>query len=438
METHRDRETAHAWIIAVDMGYGHQRTAYPLRHLAPNGKVINANHYDGELKADIKVWESSRKFYEFMSNFKRVPLIGPFAFQILDKFQEILRFYPKRDLSRPNISLRKISRLIKNNWGRHLINILKKEDLPIVSTFFIPAFMAEQFHYPNEIFTVICDADIARPWAPLNPFQSRIKYFAPNKRTIERLMLYGVKKENIFLTGYPLPKENIGTEKMEILKMDLSHRLLNLDPKRTYQKQYGPLIEKYIGRLPAITNHPLTIMFSVGGAGAQKEMVPKIVKSCRGYLKSGLLKIILSAGVKESVKEYLIKSIADLGLGEILNKNIEIIYEKNIQDYFARFNEALRKTDILWTKPSELSFYTGLGLPIIMAPTIGSQEDFNKEWLLRLGSGTTQENPRYTHQWLFDLLESGWFAEAAMQGFIEAEKMGTYNMERIIDQCYKQ
>jgi len=31
-----------ALIISVNMGYGHQRTAYPLREL---GKIINANDY---------------------------------------------------------------------------------------------------------------------------------------------------------------------------------------------------------------------------------------------------------------------------------------------------------------------------------------------------------------------------------------------------------
>ncbi len=113
--------------------------------------------------------------------------------------------------------------------------------------------------------------------------------------------------------------------------------------------------------------------------------------------------------------------------------NIEVIYEPNISDYFEKFNQVLRKTDILWTKPSELSFYCGLGIPIIIAPTIGSQEDFNREWLLKLGSGILQENPSYVEEWLFDLLQSGWLAEAAMQGFIEAEKMGTYNITNIIN-----
>ena len=34
-----------AWVVDVNMGYGHQRTAFPLRELAPDKKIINANDY---------------------------------------------------------------------------------------------------------------------------------------------------------------------------------------------------------------------------------------------------------------------------------------------------------------------------------------------------------------------------------------------------------
>jgi predicted transcriptional regulator len=94
-------------------------------------------------------------------------------------------------------------------------------------------------------------------------------------------------------------------------------------------------------------------------------------------------------------------------------------------EYFRRFNLALRTTDVLWTKPSELSFYTALGLPIVMAPPLGSQERANREWLERLGAGVPQSDPRYADEWLFDLVESGWLAEAAMQGFVEGEQLGS-------------
>ena len=86
------------WIASVGMGYGHQRTAYPLKHLAFENKVINANSYQGIPKKDRNIWQSTRKFYESISRFKRVPLVGEFSFSIFDRFQRILTFYPKREL----------------------------------------------------------------------------------------------------------------------------------------------------------------------------------------------------------------------------------------------------------------------------------------------------------------------------------------------------
>ena len=63
--------------------------------------------------------------------------------------------------------------------GEDLIERFKKNPLPIVSTFFTPAFMAEEFKYPAQIYCVICDADINRSWVALDPKKSKIKYFAP-------------------------------------------------------------------------------------------------------------------------------------------------------------------------------------------------------------------------------------------------------------------
>lgn len=422
-----------AWIVAVNMGYGHQRTAFPLKNFAFGDKIIIANDYEGIPEKDRRIWESSRRLYEFIANFKKIPLIGNFAFSIFDIFQKILIFYPKRDLSKPNFFVKDIFFLIKKGWGRDLVDRFKKNPLPIITTFFTPAFMAEAFQYPGEIFCVICDADISRTWVSLEPQKSKIKYFAPNSWVAERLKLYGVKSENIFLTGYPLPLENIGTEGLEVLKDDLSYRLLNLDPKKKYYQQYEPLITKNLGPPPQKSDHILTIMFSIGGAGVQKEIVMRFVKSLSGKIKKGEIKIILMAGIRKNVKEYFSENIKKLGLENFLNKGIEIISGADIQDYFRKFNQALRKTDILWTKPSELSFYTALGLPIIIAPSIGSQEDFNRRWLLRLGSGILQENPDYADQWLFDFLDSGRFAEASMEGFIGAEKLGTYNIKKYLN-----
>jgi hypothetical protein len=417
-----------AWVVAPDMGYGHQRTAYPLKDLAFGHDIIDANSYPGIPKKDKQLWQNTRSVYEFISRFRRIPLIGLFLFLFFDGFQKILGYYPKRDLSRENISGKTVFHFIKKGWGSDLIKKLQKNPLPLVTTFFTPAFMAEELNYPNTIYCVICDADIARAWVSLEPVKSRIKYFAPCTWARDRLKLYGVKPENIMLTGYPLPKENLGGENLETLKKDLGYRLLNLDPNGRYRKMYAPLVKGYLGQLPQLSNHPLTILFSIGGAGAQKEIALNIVNNLRQRIQDKKLRIIISVGTRKELKKYFADNIKELHL----DGWVHILSGDTTNEYFDKFNHALRTTDILMTKPSELSFYAGLGIPIIIEPSIGSQEDFNRRWLTHIGAAVLQENPKYIDQWLFDMIGAGDLAEVAMQGFVEIEKLGTYHIEKII------
>lgn len=416
------------WVVAVDMGYGHQRTAYPLKDIAFSGRIVSANSYAGIPLKDQRFWQQTRILYEFISRFKRTPIIGNLVFSILmDRFQRILTYYPKRDLSRPTFNLKNLFYFLRRGWGRDLIERLKKNPLPIVATFFTPAFMAEELDYPNDIYCVVCDADINRSWASLKPQESKIKYFTPNTWARDRLKLYGVNPKNIFLTGYPLPKKNVG-KNAEILKNDLRYRILNLDPQRRYRKIYAPLIKGVLADLPEKPDHPLTIMFSIGGAGAQKELCVNAIKSLKRRIKEKKLRFVIAIGIRKKLRKYFVQRLKDLEL----DGWVRVISADTVFEYFNLFNQALRETDVLWTKPSELSFYAGLGLPIIIAPTIGSQEDFNKRWLMHIGAGRPQENPRYADQWFYDLINSGTLAEMAMQGFMEIENMGTYNIEEII------
>jgi hypothetical protein len=430
-----------AWIISVNMGYGHQRTAFAMRDL---GYIINANDYSDIPLIDKNIWEKTRKFYEFISRLSSFPFLGKKIFALYDNFQKIFHFYPKRDLSKPNFNIIQTYNLIKKGWGRHLIYKLSQENkkigknIPIVSTFFVPAFMAEYFGYSGEIFCVVCDADISRAWAPFRPNESKIKYFAPTERVVERLIMYGVKRENIFLTGYPLPKENIGGTDLKIAKVDLFRRLPKLDPKGIYRGKYKKIIESIFEdfRLHESQDNkksPLTIMFAIGGAGAQREVASKILFSLKEELQKGIVKIILSVGIKKFVREYFIKKINELELSNC--PNIVLLYSDSIFDYFASFDTALRETDILWTKPSELCFYSALGIPMIVSYPIGSQEESNKRWLLKSGFGVSQEDPLYTKEWLFDWVDKGYLAKAALQAFIEGENLGIYRIERIIKNC---
>ncbi|MEW6610452.1 MAG: hypothetical protein AB1352_02390 [Patescibacteria group bacterium] len=422
-----------AWIVAVDMGYGHQRAAYPLRQLSPGGVVVHANHYSGIPHRDRKIWQQGQEVYEFMSRFKKVPVIGEVAWDLYDQFQEIDPFYPKRDLSKPTIQLKSTYSLIrKKKWGEHFIRRLSRRPLPLVSTFFIPAYQAEEFNYPGDIYVVVCDADISRAWAPLQPSRSRIKYLAPTERAVERLKLYGVPTDQIILTGFPLPQENKGRRNSAV-KADLAARLLNLDPKKVYIRKYHRTIREHVGALPKKTGRPLTIMFAVGGAGAQRDLGLTIAESLYHELNDGHTRLVLVAGIHNDVNRYFRDGIAHLGLRKALMKgSIEIIFAAKREEYFKKFNTALRTTDILWTKPSELVFYAGLGIPIICSDPIGSQEYFNRRWVREVGAGTKQLNPRYASEWITDLLNEGWFAEAAMQGYLDIEQDGVENIKQAV------
>jgi hypothetical protein len=433
-----------AWVIAVRMGYGHQRTAHPLRGLAPNGDVLFADDYPGIPDRDKALWQRTRRFYEFISNAQQVPVVGQAMFAAFDVVQTILHFYPRRDLSRPDWNIRALYALIRRGWGRDLIERLKAEKpvLPIVTSFYTPAFMAEFFDYPGDIYCVICDADIARAWAPLAPSTSRIKYFAPTRRAAERLSEYGVRPPNVVLSGYPLPLENVGGPDMSVLRTDLAGRMVVLDPAGEFRRRYGSLVTEKVGALPDGPRRPLTILFSVGGAGAQKEIASDLLRSLAHRIAHGEVRVIVSAGIKPGVRDYALRAAAACGLTGALsgatgkagggdgNAGVEVLFAEHVTAYFDLFNRALRTTDVLWTKPSELSFYSALGLPVVFAPTIGAQEKANREWLLRLGAAMVQDDPALAHEWLFDLLASGWFAEAALEGFVEGEPLAT---RRIIE-----
>jgi hypothetical protein len=428
-----------AWVVTVDMGYGHQRAAHPLHYLAEGG-VITANNYKGIPKKDRDLWLHSKDFYEFVSRFKKVPFIGEKVFKAFDKLQSIPRFYPRRDLSKPNIQLKQIYKLFKDHdWGQDLIKkISKKPDYPIVTTFFVIAFMAEFFKYEGDIYCIATDTDISRTWVPVNPRESRIKYLAPNKRVVERLKLYGVAHNNIFLTGFPLPEENTG-KNLKNVKADLGKRLINLDPNMAFISQHERTIRRHLGKsFTKKKSRPLTITFAVGGAGAQREIGGAIMTSLQKEIARGDININLIAGTHLAANKYFKDTAKSLGLGSKIGKGVNILFDRDKYDYFHKFNKVLRKTDILWTKPSELSFYCALGIPIMMSSPIGSQELFNQKWLKTIGSGIDSEDPRYTNEWLMDWIQSGWLAEAAMQGFLEAPKFGTYNVDKIIFHQEKQ
>lgn len=423
--------TTKAWIIGADMGYGHQRAAWTLVKIAKNHTVINACCYAGVPESDNKIWVSITRLYEIISRFKKIPVLGDLVFALFDKFQEIEEFYPRHEgIEPPTLQLKQIYGLMeKKSWGKHLIEQLNEEPLPLVTTFSAVAFMAEYWGYKGEIWLIMTDSDVSRAWAPLHSSKSRINYCVPTSIAKERLLRYGVSSGRIFYTGFPLPEHLVARA-----KQDLKKRIQALDPSGVYLKRYSDVAKRYLGATPTKPIKPVVpvLTFAVGGAGVQKELGGEIIKSLAGLLREKRIKLFLIAGMHKNIKEYFENELARRDLRSALGRQVVIVFSKNFQEYFSAFHDTLHKTDILWTKPSELVFYAGLGIPVVIAPPIGSQEIQNRKWILRVGAGIDQLDPAASHQWIPDFISQGIFAEAAMQGYVEIEKHGTEHIIGLI------
>jgi hypothetical protein len=266
----------------------------------------------------------------------------------------------------------------------------------------------------------------------MDPPGSRIVYLAPCGRAVMRLRSYGVPDERIFLTGFPFPREVTGGPGLDILKADVGRRLRALDPANRFFPLHERNVIHFLGRSNCRKRapEPLSLTFAVGGAGAQTDIAAMLVESLRELIAEGTVRLNLVAGIRKEVEEFF-RSVVDEFLPG--SENVSILYSDKKSEYFDKFAELTRITDVLWTKPSELSFYAGLGIPIIIAPTIGSQEEYNNRWLLEIQAGIPQQDPRYAHQWLFDLLNAGRLAEAAWDGFLKARKYGTFKILEVLE-----
>jgi hypothetical protein len=421
-----------AWVVTADMGLGHQRAAHALAYLALDG-VLTAGSRDATDEDEARFWRRLTWSYESLSRARGVPFVGGAMFGLLDRLLHIPPFYPLRDLSKPSLNNYLVDHLIRQGLGRSLLERLKTHWLPVISTFYAPALVADYARYAP-VYSVICDADLNRVWVASNAARSRIQYFAPCGRVMRRLRQYGVPDEGIFITGFPLPRGNIGGPGMEILRADLLQRLGRLDPLGRFASVFGSTVQEMLGERPQPVKGGarVTVTFAVGGAGAQTEIGLQVAESLKPGILDGRFRLALVAGVNPLVEQLFRGFVSRIGLGAALGDGVLIVRAERKSDYFDRFDALMRETDILWTKPSELSFYSGLGIPIVMAPPLGSQEGKNQRWLMDKGAALPQYTPSLALEWLSDMLKDGVLAEKAFSGFVKNRKLGVYKIEEVL------
>ena len=427
-----EAEHPRAWIVSADMGLGHQRAAHSLAYLG-DGEVLTAGSPELTDEDEARVWGRFRWTYEFLSRTQALPLVGGALFGALDRMLRIPPFYPLRDLSHPSLNNYIVNHLVRGGLGRSLLARIGTRQLPMVSTFYAPCMAADQVH-PDLVYCVVCDADINRVWVASNPRTSRIRYMAPCGRVMRRLREYGVPDERIFITGFPLPRANIGGPGMKTLKGDLLARLARLDPGGRFTSVYGPTVRELLGATPepAGENARVTVTFPVGGAGAQTEIGLMLARALKSGILDGRFRLVLVAGVNRVVEKLFHDFVTRIGLEPALGDGVLVVCEAEKPAYFDRFDDLMRETDILWTKPSELSFYSGLGIPIVMAPAIGSHEAKNSRWLMDKGCALPQYTPTLALEWLTDMMRDGVLAEKALNGFVKNRTLGVYKIEEVL------
>lgn len=423
------------WLVSADMGYGHQRAIYPLKHLAYGGKILNANTSSSSTMKERRLWKDMLRSYEFMSRAGKLPIIGGLITSMLDSLLYIPSFYPLKDRSNSTIQVRYLKKYLMRGLCNGMLREMSSANLPLLTSFYSSAIAADLAGH-NPVYCIICDTDLSRVWVAEQAAESHITYFAPGAVSAQRLTSYGVPEKNILLTGFPLPLELLGNRNLDILKRNLIRRLAKLDPEGKFNNLYRHSVNAFLYGKETISNNekednaPLTITFAVGGAGAQKEIGKQISINLAERIRNNQIRLNLVAGTRKELKVYFEQVKNEIpGAGQ----NIRVIWEEDNESYFKSFNECLQTTDILWTKPSELSFYCALGIPILMTPSIGPQEKCNRKWLREIGAGIKQNNPEFTDQWLFELLRKGRLAESAWNGFLKARKYGTYNIKDFLE-----
>ncbi len=415
-------------VTAVDMGYGHLRAAYALADELGTS-VTRADRAPWTGAWELALWAGSRTVYEGLSRASQGRRLAALLRPMLDRLTRIepLGAGPGHPSpAGPGLHARQLARLVRRGLARSVVEAAREAGAPLVSTFFVPALAADALGYA-EAFCVVTDADLSRAWVPAEPRATTVSYLAPSGQAARRLRAYGVPAERVIETGFPLPGELLGGPDLPVLRQALARRLVALDPRGVFLGPRRREIEERLGPLPHRQPGPLAVTCAVGGAGAQSELVRRLLAGLRPALEAGGVSLCLVAGVRGALAARFEGWIRQAGLD---GGPVEVLAADSAEDYFRAFNRRLVATDLLWTKPSELTFFGALGLPLLLAPPVGSHETFNRRWAIERGAALAQPWPETAAAWLRSRRDRGELAAAAWAGYRRLPNRGLY---RIVD-----
>lgn len=189
---------------------------------------------------------------------------------------------------------------------------------------------------------------------------------------------------------------------------------------------------------------PKRWLLSVGGAGAQRNIFVGIIKKLLPYIEKGEAALFINVGDHKKVWNELKASIPKLNeltvehfddFGSTV-KFVKKAYFAEINgvhlfcnsDIFAAVystNLLMRASDILITKPSELSFYP---VPKLMINRVGGHEAWGAIRAAEVGDGTYEcRDMLEIHAMLELIQENGEIVEQMCNHILTAKKAGIYN-----------
>src|SRR5438876_1161545 len=160
--------------------------------------------------------------------------------------------------------------------------------------------------------------------------------------------------------------------------------------------------------------------------GAQRAIATKLLRALARPLRAGRVALALVAGRRRDVARGLRAAASSEGLAG--HPAVELLEEPDTLLYLRKFNALLARTDVLWTKPSEMTFFAALGLPVIAAPPVGVHEERNLRWAMEQGALLMQGDPDRAGEWLPRWIADGTLARAAWNGFLKLPKLGLYEI----------
>ena len=199
-------------------------------------------------------------------------------------------------------------------------------------------------------------------------------------------------------------------------------------------------------------SQPMRFLFTIGGAGAQKEFFASMLKTLIPYIKQNKACVYINCGDYKNVWTWLQQELPDLANGTIKttehfdNWQEELAFANNAiagaqnspegtgihafcnKDIFGAVyitNLLMRACDVLITKPSELAFYP---VPKIFIRRIGGHEMWGAIHSAELGDGTQEcQTEEAAGAAVKAFLENSLLIQQMCCNIVKEKKSGTYD-----------